>query len=175
LTRRFGLKDWGLKGLGREAFQGCPEDRCYAFHPHMSLRHRPHEKSDAILVHSVDLMYLPPLRNYQRDPRQLWVYYTIESQRYSLCSLVYSIHDLDGLFNLTVTFKPQNDIVVDYRDFRDWNQVHLIEAYVENYRQAVLKDENFFKNQILSTFELFANKLIIINYSILIYFVLKNF
>lgn len=103
-------------------------------------------------MHSVDLLYVPWMQNYVRNPRQLWVYFTIESQRYAYCSLYYSIQDLNGLFNLTVTFKPQSDIVVDYRPFRHWDQVHLLERYVEGYRTAVRK-QNFFEYQMKSKTE----------------------
>ena len=151
ITGRFRFKNWGLKGLGREPFKGCPEDRCYAFQPHISIHHKPYEQSDAIVVHSVDLIYLPWLRSYERNPRQLWVFYTIESQRYAYCSLYYSIHDMDGLFNLSVTFKPQSDIIVNYRNPQDWAKVHLVKEYVDRFKGMIDRDQNFLQNQFIST------------------------
>ncbi len=128
LNERFTFKNWALSGLGEEPFRNCKEKRCYAFKAHKYLQ-KPLERSDGIMVHIPNLYYLYYLRNYKRRREQLWLFYTLESQRRSYCSLFYNIDDLDDLFNLTVTFKQDSDFVVDYRNFPDWGSL----AYTPNY------------------------------------------
>jgi len=125
---RFTYKNWGLSKLGEEPFKNCKEKRCYAFKAHKYLQ-KPVEKSDGIMVHIPNLHYLHFLRNYKRRREQLWLFYTLESQRRSYCSLFYNIEDLDDLFNLTVTFKHESDFVMDYHSFSDWKSL----VYTPNY------------------------------------------
>lgn len=94
---------WGFDGLGKNPFKGCQENRCFAF------RYRdyslvPSEKSDAVLVHVPDLLYIPSRTVYNRNRRQLWSFFTMESQQRSFC-MNNRIDELDDWFNLTMTIK----------------------------------------------------------------------
>lgn len=132
ITARFHYNNWMFSGLGVEPFKNCPESRCFAFRS-TSLLHVPVESADGIIVHAPNLWYTPT-KNYQRNPKQIWMYYTMESQRLSYCSSHYKLTELDNWFNLTATFKKDSDIVLDYKTFRNWSQIEYESIFVNVYK-----------------------------------------
>lgn len=93
LTQRFYFPNWGLEKLGTHPFSNCAENRCYAFQPHF-WRNKPFEQSDGIMVHVPDLHFMPNRDSYKRDPKQLWLFYSLEPQRYSFCSHYFKVENL---------------------------------------------------------------------------------
>lgn len=77
-NERFTFDNWGLASLGEYPFHKCSEKRCYAFKPFKYVQ-RALEASDAVMVHVPNLFYLNR-KNYKRNPKQLWLFYTMESQ-----------------------------------------------------------------------------------------------
>lgn len=134
LTGRFDFKNWEFDELGEAPFRNCPESRCYAFRS-LDLVHIPNEKSDGIMVHGPNLWYMPSRKTYKRNPRQLWLFYTMESQGLTFCSSHYELTDLDDWFNITATFKHDSTLYVDYKQFRDWNDVVYDNDYLFEFRK----------------------------------------
>ena len=110
LTGRFDYINWALPNLGEEAFKNCKEKRCFAFKP-FTIRQKPLEQSDAILVHAPNLYYMPNKKTYKRNRKQLWMYYSMESPRGTYCSMHYKPTELDDWFNLTATYKQDSNFV----------------------------------------------------------------
>ena len=98
-------ENWDGK-IGRDAFKDCPESRCFAFR-YRSNSQIALESSDGVVVHAPNLHQIPSRETYHRRSKQLWVYYTIESQRVSLCLRNFNITDFDDLFNITRTVKSK--------------------------------------------------------------------
>ena len=144
LTGRFAFYNWelgevGINNLGEEPFRDCPEKRCYAFKTYSQT---PVEKSDGIMVHGPNLWFMPSRSSYKRNRKQLWLFYTMEPQGLTFCSSHYKLTDLDDWFNLTATFKLDSDIYVDYKQFRNWNDIiHDIE-YVKEFKKLLNKSSN---------------------------------
>ena len=134
LTERFNWQNWGLGELGEAPFSRCAEKRCFAFKP-FRLVQRPLEKSDAVLVHLPNLFYLSQYAKHKRNRRQLWLLYTMESQRRSFCSLFYTPADLDDVFNITATFKHDSDLLADYKEFTSWRTITASLAYVNAFKK----------------------------------------
>ena len=132
ITGRFHFRNWLFENLGEEPFKNCPESRCYAFRT-APLFHIPEAKSDAIIVHGPNLWYMPS-KNYKRNPKQLWMFYTMEPQRLSFCSNHYKYTDLDNWFNLTATFKTDSDIILDYKEFTSLSDIENNSEFLENYK-----------------------------------------
>jgi hypothetical protein len=165
-NERFTFDNWGLREFGEYPFHRCKEKRCFAFKP-FKYTQRALENSDGVMVHVPNLFYLNR-NSYKRNPKQLWLFYTMESQvllnynsviakkfneifylkRRSFCSLHYKLTDLDNWFNLTATFKSDSHIVMDYKQFKNWSLIHLDWDYVSSFRSQQLKS-NLIKNDIL--------------------------
>jgi hypothetical protein len=129
LTREFLNKTWpndpaSINKLEEGPFKSCPgEKRCYLLSAFKNLQ-QPLEESDAVLVHLPNLVRLPwKNSDYKRSAQQIWAFNTIESQARSFCSFHYNMRDLDDWFNVSVTFKPDSDLVVSYRPFRSWHSL----------------------------------------------------
>jgi len=117
LTYRFDYYYWKLgHGWGQEPFNNCPEKRCYAFKP--IYFQKPCEKVDGIMVHGFNLFSMPSRTKYKRNKRQLWLFYNLESQGRTHCSLHYDLSQLDDWFNITATFKTDSDVVADYKEVK---------------------------------------------------------
>jgi hypothetical protein len=86
-NERFTFDNWGLSELGEYPFRQCKEKRCFAFKPFKYIQ-RALENSDGVMVHIPNLFHLNK-NNYKRNPKQLWLFYTMESQ--VLFVLVYLI------------------------------------------------------------------------------------
>jgi hypothetical protein len=131
LTERFRYVNWDVGELGQAPFKDCTEKRCYAFKPY-SHRHKPLEGSDAVMVHSWNLFYMPSKLDYKRRKEQIWAYYSMESPHMSFCSFHYAIDELDDWFNMTITYKPSSTFVTDYRpyEFENWAHIHQSSAYM---------------------------------------------
>ena len=141
LTGRFHFVNWRLgTELGEIPFANCPEKRCYAFRSF--LLQKPLEKSDGIMVHVPNLWYMPDKTKYKRDPRQLWLFYTLEPQGLSYCSSHYNLSELDNWFNITATFKSDSSILTDYKQFRDWSDVETDGIYLEEFKKFIKRNPN---------------------------------
>ena len=136
LTERFIGKNWSLNdGLGEAPFKECPEKRCYAF-KNSRFFQNPLERADGIILHVPNFYYMPSKKSYKRNKKQLWMFYTMESQRRSFCSHFYDIKDLDDWFNLTATFKLNSDAPMDYKYFSNWNTIFYNRNYVNAFNEA---------------------------------------
>jgi hypothetical protein len=136
LTGRYNHWHWGFGGgehLGVEPFRKCYFNNCYAFKPYW-LRQAPLEKSDAVLVHAPNLFYMLDKSNYARDRRQLWFWFTMEPQRLTFCSSHYRLDELDNWFNITIAFKRDSDILMDFKSFRDWQSIHNDLIYLSSFK-----------------------------------------
>ena len=126
LTELFeSTEKWNDK-IGRDVFKDCPESRCFAFR-YRSNSQVALESSDGVVVHAPNLYRIPSRETYHRRSRQLWVYYTLESQRLSVCLRDFKITDLDDWFNITRTVKSE------YSYFS--NDIKQLERY-EKYQNA---------------------------------------
>jgi hypothetical protein len=134
LTGRFQLKNWEFNELAENPFKNCPEKRCYAFRSH-SLFQIANEKSDGVMVHGRDLWCMPSRNFYKRKPSQLWLFYSMESQRLTFCSSHFDPADLDDWFNITATFKQNSELPLDYKQFRTWDDVVHDLDYVNEYKR----------------------------------------
>jgi alpha-1,3-fucosyltransferase len=130
-TPKFNSKTWDFDELAEKPFESCPERRCYAFWSRQTL---PHEASDGVLVHASDLNYMPSRQAYKRNPKQLWSLTSTESQAHSFRSNRFDLTELDDWFNLTLTFKPDSDCVIDYRQFKDWKTMYRVPWYLNAFR-----------------------------------------
>ena len=133
VTGRFDFENWEFDRLGEEPFKSCPEQRCYAFRS-LGLLHVPNERSDGIMVHGPNLWYMPSKARYKRNPKQLWLFYSMEPQRLTFCSSHYDLTELDDVFNITATFKYGSDLLVDYKQFRTWDDVIYDLDYIREYK-----------------------------------------
>lgn len=95
-----------------------------------------------------DLHYMSFRKSYKRNPKQLWLFYTLEPQRYSYCSHYYSIDEMDDWFNLTATFKPESDVLVTYKDFTKLSELHMYSSYLKTFIELHTKDPNFLDRQL---------------------------
>lgn len=138
LTGRFNFINWELPELGEVPFQHCPEKRCYAFRS-LPLIHIPNEMSDGVMVHGPNLWYMPSRTSYRRNPKQLWLFYSMEPQRLTFCSNHYKLTDLDDWFNITVSFKRDSDLQVDYKQFRTWDDVIYDLDYINEYKKLLVE------------------------------------
>ena len=126
LTELFESSEKWNDKIGRDVFKDCPESRCFAFR-YRSNSQVALESSDGVVVHAPNLYRIPSRDTYHRRSRQLWVYYTLESQRLSVCLRDFKITDLDDWFNITRTVKSE------YSYFS--NDIKQLERY-EKYQNA---------------------------------------
>jgi len=153
LTGRFSSNDWSSSHprLGEQPFQHCPEKRCYAFKP-FYFRQKPIEKSDAIVVHVPNLLFMTSKKSYKRNPHQLWLFWTMESQRRSFCSSHYRIEDMDDWFNITSTFKLTSTFLNDYKEFRSFkdlnNNLRYLKAFSNEVKDSPVTMEHFRKGKL---------------------------
>lgn len=156
LTYRFDYFNWKLgHNWGEEPFRNCAEKRCYAFKP--LYFQNPNERADGIMVHGLNLFSMPSRTKYKRNRKQLWLFYSLESQSRTHCSSHYEMTDLDDWFNITATFKLDSDIVADYREFRNWKDIEQNKKYFNKYVSQLA----FYNNPVDSITDLsFKNKFI---------------
>jgi hypothetical protein len=141
ITGRFDFWQWQYNKLGEAPFKKCPETRCYAFLS-FPMTQTAIEKADGVLVHGPNLWYLPDRRTYQRNPKQLWLLYSLESQRRTWCSSHVKLTDMDDWFNLTATVKQDSSIMVDYRQFRSWDDLLYDLDYTKEFEKSILPHYN---------------------------------
>ena len=137
LTGRFDFWNWQIKTLGEDPFKNCPETRCYAFES-IPFIHIPYEQADGVMVHGPNLWYMPNRKSFKRNPKQLWLLYTMESQGLTWCSSHFKLTDLDDWFNITATFKQDSSLPLDYKQFRTWNDVLYDLDYAREFSKTIL-------------------------------------
>lgn len=143
-TGVFDYTDWNEKGLGQIPFEQCDEKRCFAFKPHIT--QTAVENADGVLVHGPNLWYLPSRKHYKRNKRQIWLYYSLESPRGSMCSSHIKEDDLNDWFNLTATYKQDSDFIINYSNLKNWNDVIFDKSYLGYYNKMVENSSlNFLK------------------------------
>ena len=134
-TGIFDYKDWNEKGLGKVPFEKCDEKRCFAIKPHIT--QTAVENADGVLVHGPNLWYLPSRKHYKRSKKQIWLYYSLESPRGSMCSSHVNDNDLDDWFNLTATYKQDSSFVVNYSKIKNWNDVMFDKRFLKQYKKMI--------------------------------------
>jgi hypothetical protein len=137
-TDEFDWKDWDQPGLGKIPFRNCQEKRCYAFKPY-KISQTAVEDADGVMVHGPNLWYLPSRKTYKRNPKQIWMYYALESPRGSMCSSHYSADDLDDWFNLTATYKQDSDFVMNYSPVDKVHEMPTDDQYLIEYEKNIVK------------------------------------
>lgn len=146
-TGVFDWKDWNQPGLGKIPFKDCPEKRCFAFKPYKYLQTAV-EEADGVMVHGPNLWYLPSRKSYKRNPKQIWMYYSMESPRGAMCSSHYTDADLDDWFNLTATYKQDSDFVLNYSPVDRLHEMKTGSRYLNEYKNIILSrysNEEIFK------------------------------
>ena len=133
LTERFSYKNWDVGELGYEPFRLCSQPNCYMIKKDTFFQ-RPIEKSDAVVIHAQNLWFMPSRKSYKRNPQQLWVYFSMEPQRFSFCSPYYDPTDLDDWFNVTATFRSDSTIVTPYKSFGSWSTIFLEPGFVSAFK-----------------------------------------
>lgn len=138
LTRLFRSETWEYASLGRTPFEQCQgSSRCYAFKYTRGFQ-VPLENSDAILVHSHDLVFMTNRSRYRRSHRQIWSFFTHEPQRLSFCRYKgANITDFDDWFNLTHTIKSRTS----YFAF-DLNRLDSNPHYIISYMKTRVTSES---------------------------------
>ncbi|XP_030056999.1 alpha-(1,3)-fucosyltransferase 9 [Microcaecilia unicolor] len=77
---------------------------------HLTDDHRLYKHADAVIIHHQDVMYVKgKLPQAPRPPNQWWVWFNLESPSYTP-----NMDMLDNLFNLTMTYRYDSDIVRPY-------------------------------------------------------------
>lgn len=150
LTEKFTYTSWGVGELGEKPFEKCTEKRCFAFKQSRFLQ-TPLEKSDGVMVHVQNLFYMPSRRTYRRNPRQLWLFNTMEPQTLSFCSIYYNLYDLDDWFNITTTFKPDSTLLTDYKHFQNWDNIHEYSLYYQHFVDMLAKNKHFLSKKVFQT------------------------
>ena len=106
----YGVREYDI-GHGREPFYKykCPETRCVATANRTYLPSV--DQFDAVLIHqrSFDWQDLPK----KRSPKQRWIHWCVEAAQY----VYMDIHELDGIFNWTMTYKRTSDFYLPYGRF----------------------------------------------------------
>ena len=106
----YGTKEYDI-GFGQEPFYkyNCPETRCYSTQNRTYLQNV--DDFDAILFHqrSFDFNDLPE----KRKPHQRYIHWMQESAQY----LYMDIHQLNGIFNWTMTYRRDSDFFLPYGRF----------------------------------------------------------
>jgi len=104
----YGTKEYDL-GFGRQPFYSslCPETRCFAT---ADRDLKKHEDFDAVFFHqrSLDWKDIPDRR--KRKASQRYVHFIMESAQY----LYMDIHQMDGFFNWTMTYRRDSDFPRPY-------------------------------------------------------------
>ena len=133
LTERFAFTNWHLEQLGQYPFRNCEEKRCHLVKRGLTIWQYPMTNVDAVMVHGQNLWLMHSRKLFSRPRDQLWVYYSMEPQSFSFCSLHYEPRDLDNWFNITITFKRDSTIVTDYKPFLDWHSLPYNIDYMRNF------------------------------------------
>ena len=134
LTTKYNLESWDMIKLGEEPFKTCPQTQCFAFRSYFEKI--PNEKSDAIMTYLPELHDLSWKDGYKRLIKQLWLVYSLESPIGTFShGHGYVLKELDNWFDLTVTYKPDSDLVIGFRPFEDWKFLQ----YYSNYKKAYIQ------------------------------------
>ena len=103
----YGVRTYDV-GFGREHFYSnlCPDTRCFTTSNRSALSSI--KDFDAIVIHQrgIDWSDMPM----SRSPHQRYIHWVIESSQY----LYMDIHNLDNLFNWTMTYKQNSDFYLPY-------------------------------------------------------------
>jgi len=125
----YGTKEYDI-GFGQEPFYKykCPETRCYSTSNRSYLNNV--EDFDAILFHqrSFDFNDLPK----KRKPHQRYIHWMQESAQY----LYMDIHQLNGIFNWTMTYRQDSDFFLPYGRFhkiKEHPEGEALEKYIKEF------------------------------------------
>ncbi|XP_057371281.1 alpha-(1,3)-fucosyltransferase C-like [Daphnia carinata] len=103
----YGSKDYGI-GFGQQGFRqlNCPITECYTTDNRSFFAAT--EEFDAIVFHlrTFNIEDLPPTRS----KHQRWILWSLESPQYNMRD----IYPLDGLFNWTMTYRRDSDVIQPY-------------------------------------------------------------
>ena len=125
----YGTKEYDI-GFGQEPFYNykCPETRCYSTSNRSYLENV--ENFDAILFHqrSFEFSDLPQ----KRKPHQRYIHWMQESAQY----LYMDIHQLNGIFNWTMTYRQDSDFFLPYGRFhkiKEHPEGEELEKYIKEF------------------------------------------
>ncbi|XP_042878951.1 alpha-(1,3)-fucosyltransferase C-like [Penaeus japonicus] len=92
----------------RQVSRQCETSTCELVYDHRLL-----DSADAVLFHPIDLHpeYVLPAR---RDPRQLWIFFSVEAPPAMVDDQHVNLTRLGGVFNWTMTYRLDSDVVVPY-------------------------------------------------------------
>lgn len=132
-TPFFGSWNWNFLPSGGGAFSNCQVQDCFVT-TDSSLSF----ESDAIIFHARDLI-VNDLPN-KRNKNQKWIFYCLESPHYSYFG---GFHVLNGVFNWTMTYRLDSDVVVTYGKIKpshtlsNWNEKLSKELWKKKKRSVV--------------------------------------
>lgn len=156
-TGVFDWKDWAQKGLGEIPFEQCSEKRCHALKPYSTQTGI--EEADGVMVHGPNLWYMPNRKSYKRNPKQIWLYYALESPRGSICSSHFTPNDLDDWFNVTATYKQDSDFVLGYSPVDKLHEMETSPSYLIAFEKHNIRlDKPYENNQVWSD-HIFSKKI----------------
>ncbi|XP_068223120.1 alpha-(1,3)-fucosyltransferase C-like isoform X1 [Palaemon carinicauda] len=105
---------WGEQSFGwenifyRQLARQCEESRCELVYNRRLL-----DSADAVIFHPIDLHPDYVLPEYH-PPNQIWVFYTLEAPPAVVEDQHVNMSRLGGIFNWTMTYRRDSDIVVPY-------------------------------------------------------------
>ncbi|XP_067130741.1 alpha-(1,3)-fucosyltransferase C-like [Centruroides vittatus] len=103
-TPFFGDWNWNFLPIGKRAFMNCRIRDCY-----VTINSTLLIQSDAVVFHARDIsVYSLPK---ERNKDQKWIFYSLESPHYSYFG---GFHVLNGVFNWTMSYRLDSDIVMTY-------------------------------------------------------------
>ncbi|KAK7067935.1 Fucosyltransferase, N-terminal, partial [Halocaridina rubra] len=92
----------------RQVSRQCEESRCELVYDHRLL-----DSADAVLFHPIDLHPDYDLPKYHR-PDQIWIFFSVEAPPIVVDDQNVNLGRLGGVFNWTMTYKRDSDVVVPY-------------------------------------------------------------
>ncbi|XP_066960414.1 alpha-(1,3)-fucosyltransferase C-like isoform X1 [Macrobrachium rosenbergii] len=105
---------WGEQSFGwekifyRQVSRQCEESHCELVYDHRLL-----DSADAVVFHPIDLHPDYVLPEYH-PPNQIWIFFTLEAPAAVVEDQHVNMSHLGGLFNWTMTYRRDSDVVVPY-------------------------------------------------------------
>ncbi|XP_012282083.1 alpha-(1,3)-fucosyltransferase C [Orussus abietinus] len=130
-TKMFSSRNFYM-GEG-DLFKGCPVSACWGTD---DKNHQPVEDFDALLFHGPDMTSVPIPKT--RSPKQVYIFLDMETP---LSQKIRKIKVFEDLFNWTVTYRRDSDLMRPYGIFRMVSGNHVMPPHIPAQWQDVSKDK----------------------------------